>query len=88
MPVNLLCERCGKSIGNFPYDKVRDYVQANGETCKECLKNEDKLIKFWEREKNGYIRKLDLILEEAKQALADKINELANGIDNDSSGSS
>ena len=76
MPVNLLCERCGRSIGNFAWDKVRDFVQAHGETCNDCLKREEKLIKFFEMQKGGYIRKMDTLLGEAKIELAKEVRNL------------
>ena len=81
MPVTLKCERCNRRIGDFPYDKVRDFVQAHGEICKDCLKREEKLIKFYDDQKNIYIRKMDKLLDEAKMELAKEVRNLGNAID-------
>jgi len=81
MPVNLLCERCGRSIGSFAYDKVRDFVQAHGETCRDCLKREAGLIKFFENQKGIYVKKMDKLLDEAKIELAKEVRKLGNAID-------
>ena len=77
MPVDLKCNRCNGIMGTFDYNKVRDYVQANGETCKHCLKREETLMKFFEHAKTGYVKQLDKIAEQAKLELAEKIRELA-----------
>ena len=76
MPVNLLCERCGRSMGSFAWDKVRDFVQEHGETCKDCLKREEKLIKFFEMQKGAYIKKMDGLLNESKIELAKEVRRL------------
>jgi superfamily II helicase len=83
MPIDLLCERCGRLIGKFALDKVRDFVHANGETCKTCLKREEKLVRMFEGMKVGYVKKLDTLLEKAKVDLAKMVEGLANEPDSD-----
>jgi len=78
MPVDLLCERCGRKIGSFPWDKVRDYVQANGETCKGCIKQEEKLTKFYTDMRDAYIRRLDKIRDDVLKQLTAKMEEIKN----------
>ena len=77
MPIDLTCERCGKLIGKFGLNKVRDFVHANGETCKTCLKREEKLVAAFENMKAGYVRRLDSLLESAKADLAKMVEGLA-----------
>ncbi len=35
MPIDLRCDRCNKKITTVSYDKIREFVQRNGETCKK-----------------------------------------------------
>jgi protein-arginine kinase activator protein McsA len=76
MPVDLRCERCNKKIASVSYEKIREYVQKNGEVCGLCQKKEEQIRKFFEGMRNGYNRKMDQLIKKALDELTSKIAEL------------
>ena len=77
MPVDLRCDRCNKKIASVNYEKIREYVQKNGETCKTCLQAEEKLKVFFTGMKNTYNRKMDQLITKALDDLKNKIAQLS-----------
>jgi protein-arginine kinase activator protein McsA len=76
MPVDLRCERCNKKIASVSYEKIREYVQKNGEVCSPCLKKEEQLKVFFTGMRNGYNQKMDQLIKKALDELTSKIAEL------------
>ena len=86
MPIDILCERCNKKIFSAGIDRVRDYLQANGEVCTVCQKKEGVLERKFDRLKGEYIKKFDVLLDEAKAELGKIVRELANDPGSDRQG--
>lgn len=76
MPVDLRCDRCNKKIASVSYEKIREFVQTNGETCQKCLDMEEKLRTFYAGMRKSYDRKMDGLISKALEELASKIEEL------------
>jgi len=77
MPFNITCVRCGGKIATVEKDKVRDWVQTHDiEVCKGCVDKEDALRAFFDKQKNGYIKKLNAVCEQAVTDLNEKIKEI------------
>lgn len=77
MPFNITCVRCNGKIATIEKNKVRDWVQTHDiEVCKTCTDKEEMLLAFFNKRKDGYIKKLNVILEEAKTDLTEHIKEL------------
>lgn len=82
MPFNVVCSRCNALMATIERNKVRDYTQIHQEEiCKNCITQEASLRKFFEKQKNVYITKLERTLEEAIQKLDQEVKELAVGND-------
>jgi len=82
MPLDLKCERCNSLIATVSYDKIREYVQKNGEICKNCLLMEKKLSDFYENKKAGYIASLEQIKAKAIDDLKHEMMRLSGVTDN------
>ena len=76
MPVDLRCERCNKKIASVSYEKIREYVQKNGEVCGDCQKKEEQIKAFFMGMRKGYDRKMDQLIKKALDELTSKIAEL------------
>lgn len=77
MPFNIMCIRCGTKIATVEMNKVRDWTQTHDvEVCKTCVDKEEKLRVFFDKQKNGYIKKLNVICESAVAQLNNEIKEL------------
>jgi hypothetical protein len=74
MPIDLRCDRCNKKIVTTSYDKIREFVQKNGETCPKCLKMEEQIKVFFVGMRKGYDRKMDALIA---KALADLKTQIA-----------
>jgi hypothetical protein len=78
MPFNIMCVRCGTKIATVEMNKVRDWTQTHDvEICKGCVEKEEKLREFFEKQKKGYIKRLDVLCQEAVTELDKKVKELA-----------
>ena len=77
MPFNITCIRCGGKIATVEKNKVRDWVQTHDvEVCNDCIKKEENLRSFFDKQKNGYSKKLNVICDEAIAQLNNEIKEL------------
>ena len=76
MPVDLKCDRCNTKIASVSYEKIREYVQKNGETCGKCLKLEEATKVFFEGMRKGYNRKMDQLIQKALSDLKAGIESL------------
>ena len=76
MPVDLRCDRCGRKIASVSYEKIREYVQKNGETCQKCLKMEEGLKSFYLGRRKAFDKKMDQLIAHALSELTKKIEEL------------
>jgi protein-arginine kinase activator protein McsA len=79
MPVDLRCERCNKKIASVPYEKIREYVQSNGETCTPCLEKEQALRDFYLGRRKSFDRRMDKLIETALEELKQEITRMASG---------
>ena len=70
MPVNMMCERCGRSMGTVTFQNMRDHWQKHGEVCRACTKMEEDMLVHFENMKKGYITRLDKQVDWAKKELA------------------
>ena len=80
MSVSVNCERCRKLIAEVPGAKVKDWLQANDEVCKDCKEAEASLAKFYETKKNKYIGRFEALHTEAKKELVEETKRLAGAI--------
>jgi uncharacterized protein with PIN domain len=78
MPIDLRCDRCNKKITTVSYEKIREYVQKNGETCAKCLKLEESIRVFYVGLKKSYDRKMDQLIKKALDELTSKIEAQSN----------
>lgn len=77
MPFNITCVRCGSKIATVEKNKVRDWVQTHDiEICKDCTDKEEKLRAFFDKQKNGYIKRLNAVMESAVEQLNNEIEKL------------
>jgi len=76
MPVNMICERCGRSMATVSFGNMREWVQRNGEICAKCVAMEEDLIATTEKLKQRYITKYDEVVIWAKQELKKEIQNL------------
>lgn len=76
MPVNMICERCGRSMGIVTFKNMREWVQRNGEVCSKCIAWEEDLSVTTDKLKQRYIAKYDEVVLWAKQELAKEIQNI------------
>jgi hypothetical protein len=80
MPFNIVCVRCNKLMATVEKAKVRDWVQTHDvEICDTCVAAESSLRKFYEKEKDKYVKQHKAVLDAAVESLDRKVRELAHG---------
>ena len=76
MPVNMMCERCNRSMGVVTFKNMREWVQRHGEICPKCVAMEEDLKVTIDKLKARYIAEYDKIVTWAKQELSKEIQKL------------
>lgn len=79
MPVNMMCERCNRSMGLVSFKNMREWVQRHGEVCTKCVAMEEDLQATTQKLKARYIEKYDEVVVWAKQELSKEILKLTQG---------
>lgn len=79
MALRLFCERCYKHIVTLPAEKVAGYISKHGEVCAACMKKEDALISFFDKQKEKWIKDLGALKQRAIDDLQIEIERLTTG---------
>lgn len=78
MSIEIKCEWCGKHMANVTYQKVREYIQKNGEICRGCQKRITLIEQFFDKKRERFMQAFDRLLGEAKDEFKEEVKRLAN----------
>ena len=77
MPIDLRCEFCNQHIATISYSKLRDYIQQNGEVCRQCIDKQIAVHEFWEKKRERFMQMYDKLVQKAEAELKKEIQRLA-----------
>ena len=76
MKIKIMCEWCNRTIKTVnTFEKVRDAQQKGEDRCPACLKNVEKLERFFVTIRKTYEGKVELLIREMREDLKKKLNK-------------
>ena len=81
MAIDIRCEWCNRRVATVSYKNVREFIQKNGEVCKKCTAQVEKLDAFFLKKQERFMQAFNKLLDKAKEDFAQEAKRLANARD-------
>ena len=78
MAVAMFCELCGKEMGRVSFKELKKLSQKKQETCDDCVKMEQDLKAFVEKQRGIITKKTADLVNQMTQVMEKKVIDLIN----------
>lgn len=76
MAIKMFCELCGKGMGSVNFKELKKLSQQKKEICNDCVKMEEDLKKYVEKQRGYISKKTEVLIKEMTDLMHERVIEL------------